>query len=408
MSDELRDILMAATEELITEELPTVPTEYTQSATCNKSDDDSSFKQHYECFEQNSKNLKALVGKIKRLLGEKNYEEVKIILNHLYSEIHGEGSPHHNQTIQRAVLQQAVQSAAHMAHGSSTGEMIGLTAMGALALWNFISAIKQLHEDVPEFFSHVGTTDVGDIQGLVKAVFQVYSITLTALPYIQSTVRYIKYRRQCESQAHQRELQPLNSLDNNVRDKLESKNPLSQEDTKVCFGALHKNGCFHGVLEILELGLIAAHAKANFHRGWGSMSIIPFSLGRGGWGEIVLTYRHSDSISTKVQRHCVKLFAITTGFLCDKLSRPVRAVGVTTSTVVMEIVRWWQEQEQILFDKYIYEAEPLFGSPAGGNNIRRRKNTIYYKRKNRQPKRRVTRKINNRPKTKKNRKKFKK
>ena len=40
--------------------------------------------------------------------------------------------------------------------------------------------------------------------------------------------------------------------------------------------------------------------------------------------------------------------------------------------------------------------------------IRRRKNTLYSKRKNRQPKRRVTRKINNRPKTKKNRKKFKK
>ena len=47
-------------------------------------------------------------------------------------------------------------------------------------------------------------------------------------------------------------------------------------------------------------------------------------------------------------------------------------------------------------------------NPANVGGIRRRKNTLYSKRKNRQPKRRVTRKINNRPKTKKYRKKFKK
>ena len=45
---------------------------------------------------------------------------------------------------------------------------------------------------------------------------------------------------------------------------------------------------------------------------------------------------------------------------------------------------------------------------ANVGGIRRRKHTLYSKRKNRQPKRRVTRKINNRPKTKKNRKKQKK
>lgn len=422
--DLLEEELRAATEEL-----RSVPEEDTPSATCNDSEPDyvSNFiEQNLDFLEQNSEYLKERIKLIKELMNAEKHEEVKIILDHLRSEIDApmdDDSPQLDQTTGRAVAQRIIHGLAReIAQGSPTRRTIGLYAIRGLAACNFVLAIMRLYEEVPEFFEKLAAADC-DIEGLLKAVFSLYSITLTALPYIQSAARYIKYRRQCRRPATQpeiNELPPLDEpkpVDNNVKDLLEQEAALSPNQSIVCFRALYDNKCFHRVLEIFEVGLVVFNVHANYHLGWGR---IPD--GRHGWGETLLTHRAPEHFLSRIQLHCVRFGAASIGFLCEKLGR-ARAVGVATSAhaaraaaaaarLTVGTVAWWREQKRKLDASSNKEKEPLLrrnpSSNIGGNNIRRRKNTIYYKRKNRQPKRRVTRKINNRPKTKKNRKKFKK